>query len=58
MYLELGVVPFRYKLMIRRIMYFYEVMKREDTELTKKIVVSQKEKMLKEYFYTQVELPI
>ena len=55
LYLELGVVPFRYKLMIRRIMYYYEVMKREDTELTKQIVVSQKEKMLKGDFYTQVE---
>ena len=55
LYLELGIVPFRFKLMIRRIMYFYEVMKRDDTELTKKIVMSQKEKMLKGDFYTQVE---
>ena len=54
LYLELGVVPFRYHLKIRRIMYYQTIMKRDDEEITKKIVESQKRSKIKGDFYVQV----
>ena len=54
LYLELGITPFRFHLMMRRIMYYHTVMNREDDELTKMILVSQKETKLKGDFYQQV----
>ena len=42
-YLELGVVPFSFKLMSRRIMYYHSVMHRDDNELTKKMMLLQQE---------------
>ena len=53
-YLELGVIPFRFHLMARRIMYFQTIMAREDDEITKKIVIYQKEAQIKGDFYMQV----
>ena len=54
-YLELGIIPLRFHLMKRRILYFHDIMKRADTELTKMVVLSQKEKRTKGDFYVQVE---
>jgi hypothetical protein len=54
LYLELGVVPFRYHLMVRRIMYYQTVMKRDAQEITKKVVESQKRSKINGDFYPQV----
>jgi len=56
LYLELGVLPFRFNLMMRRISYFHEIMMRDDDELTKKVVLSQMERRTKGDFYQQVEV--
>ena len=53
-YLELGIVPFRYHLMNRRILYYKMVMMRPDDEITKKVVNRQKETKLEGDFYMQV----
>ena len=55
LYLELGVMPFRYHLMKRRITYYHTIMNREDNEITKQIVECQKEAPLKGDFYQQVQ---
>ena len=47
LYLELGVLPFRFNLMTRRIMYYHEIMNRNDEELTKKVLMLQNERMYK-----------
>ena len=54
LYLELGIIPFRYHLMKRRILFYYTIMKRNYDELTKKVVNAQKFAKLKGDFYTQV----
>ena len=54
LYLELGVIPFRYHLKVRRIMYYQTVMLRDDNEITKQVVLSQKRSKIKGDFYTQV----
>ena len=54
LYLELGVTPFRFQLMKRRIMYYQLVMKRNDDEITKAVVMRQKQTRLKGDFYMQV----
>ena len=41
-YLEMGVIPFRFLLMSRRIAYFYQIMGRADDEITKRVVLHQK----------------
>ena len=53
-YLELGIVPFRFHLMSRRILYYQMIMMRPDDELTKKVVTRQKETRLEGDFYLQV----
>ena len=58
LYLELGVLPFRFHLMMRRISYFHEIMMRDDDELTKKVVLSQMERRTKGDFYQQVEVDL
>ena len=55
-YLELGVIPFRFHLMAKRIMYLQEIMNRDDSELTKQVVMAQKERCLPGDFYAQVSL--
>ena len=55
LYLELGVLPFRYHLMMRRVKYFHDVMNRPDDELTKQIVISQMDRRTKGDFYELVE---
>ena len=42
LYLELGVIPFRFNLSARRISYYHTVMQRDDSELTKKVMLMQK----------------
>ena len=42
-YLELGVIPLRFQLMKRRILYLREIMDRSDDELTKQVVLAQQE---------------
>ena len=55
LYLELGIVPFRFHLMSRRILYYQTIMSRGNHELTKKMLMSQKEIELKGDFYQQVQ---
>jgi hypothetical protein len=54
-YLELGVIPLRYQLMKKRIMYFRDIMDRDDDEITKKIVTLQKKDCEVGDFYSQVK---
>ena len=54
-YLELGVVPLRYQLMKRRILYLKDVLDRKDNELTKMVVMAQKERCHEGDFYAQVK---
>ena len=53
-YLELGVLPFRYHLMKRRVLYLHDVENRNADELTTLVVEAQKEQSCEEYFYPQV----
>ena len=53
-YLELGVVPFRFNLITKRIMYYHEIMNRPDNEITKKVVLYQRKSNIKGSFYDQV----
>ena len=55
LYLELGVIPFRFHLMTRRIMYLHLVLQRDDDEITKKVVILQKEHCRNGDFYTQTK---
>ena len=55
LYLELGVVPFRYHLMSRRILYYQTIMQRNEDEITRMVVESQKMDELKGDFYSQVK---
>ena len=54
LYLELGIIPLRFHLMARRIMYYKTIMMRDDDEITKKIVICQMENMIEGDFYPQV----
>ena len=40
-YLELGIYPLRYTLAIRRFMYLWHILHRDDTELIKKVFLAQ-----------------
>ena len=55
LYLELGIMPFRFHLMMKRIMYLYIIMQRNDNEITKQIVLCQKESNCKGDFYSQTK---
>ena len=54
LYLELGVVPFRYHLMGRRVTYYQAIMNRSDGEITKAVVTRQKISQIPGDFYSQV----
>ena len=54
LYLELGIIPFRFQLMKKRITYYQLIMKRDDSEITKAVVMRQKQTKLKGDFYMQV----
>ena len=53
-YLELGVIPFRFHLMARRITYYQTILKRDDDEITKKVITCQKKTRIPGDFYMQV----
>ena len=55
LYLELGVMPFRFHLMMKRIMYYYVILQRNDEEITKRVVMCQKETRRKGDFYLQTK---
>ena len=55
LYLEMGVIPFRFHLMKRRILYYYTLMQRSEHELTRKILDEQKKNPLNGDFYKQVQ---
>ena len=55
LYLELGIIPLRYHLMKRRILYLQDILNRKDDELVHNIVLEQKKNHCKGDFYTQVE---
>ena len=54
LYLKLGIIPFRYHLMARRIAYYHEIMNRSDDEVTKAVVLRQKINKIHGDFYVQV----
>ena len=39
LYLELGVIPLRFELMKRRILYLQDILNRNDDDITKKVVI-------------------
>ena len=54
-YLELGVIPLRFKLMKRRILYLQLIMNRNDHEITKQVIQAQKKECLHGDFLAQTE---
>ena len=54
-YLELGVIPFRFHLMARRIVYYQLILKRKADEITRKVVMCQKKTRIPGDFYMQVQ---
>ena len=52
-YLELGVIPLRFHLKKRRILYLRDIMARNDEELTKKVVLAQQAECDDGDFYAQ-----
>ena len=53
-YLSMGIIPFRFHLMKKRITYYQLIMKRDKCELTRQIIEAQKTNSLKGDFYCQV----
>ena len=53
LYLELGIIPLRFHLMKRRVLYLHTIMMRDDNELTKKVVLLQKDMSYCGDFYPQ-----
>ena len=54
LYLESGAIPVRFILVCRRMIYLQTILKRPDSELTKRIYIAQKEKPTKGDFYCLV----
>ena len=54
-YLELGVIPFRFHLMKRRIMYLSSIMKRDNDEFIRQFILLQKEECYDGDFYAQTK---
>ena len=55
LYLELGIIPLRFQLMKRRILYLQGILNRDDDELTKRVVLEQKKTQFDGDFYKQAE---
>ena len=53
-YLSMGIIPFRFHLMKKRITYYQLIIKRDKCELTRQIIEAQKTNSLKGDFYCQV----
>jgi hypothetical protein len=54
-YLELGVVPLGFHLMKRRILYFHDIINRNENELVRRVVMAQKVETYTGDFYEQVK---
>ena len=54
-YLELGVIPIRFHLMKRRIMYLHVILNRSENEITKKVIRVQEEGCLDGDFLAQTK---
>ncbi len=54
-YLEIGVIPFRFHLMKRRIMYLSTILQRDDEDFTKRFILVQKDNCLEGDFYAQTK---
>jgi hypothetical protein len=54
LYLELGIVPLRFQLMKRRILYLQDLLLRDKEEITRKVIDVQKKDCCKGDFYIQV----
>ena len=55
LYLELGILPFRFHLTKKRILYYQNILQRENHEITKMVAIAQKEECSKGDFYEQVK---
>ena len=55
LYLEMGIIPLRFQLMKRRILYLQKILSRSDNEITKQIVLEQKKRSIDGDFYDQVK---
>ena len=55
LYFELGVIPFRFKLMARRILYYRTILNRKDDELTKMVISVQEDIGTQGGFFHQVQ---
>ena len=53
-YLELGILKFKHLLTIRRLLYHYHILTRDETETIKKIYNSQKVSHIKEDWYRMI----
>ena len=53
LYLELGIIPLRYQLMKRRLLYCYSLMNRNDSETIKQVLFTQMKLTLKGDFWEQ-----
>ena len=54
-YLEIGVLPLRFHLMKRRIMFLHTLLNRQDGEITKEVILLQKEECYDGDFYAQTK---
>ena len=55
LYLELGIIPLRFHLMSRRIMYLHNVMQRDSGDLVRQIVLCQMETLRDGDFFAQTK---
>ena len=55
-YLELGVLPLRFNLMKKRLMYLHCILQRDEDEITKQLVLIQKDNCWEGDFYAQVKI--
>ena len=53
-YLELGVLPFRFHLIKRRINYFHVILNRDKSEITRQVIEAQRNNLLQGDFLSQV----
>ena len=53
-YLELGILKYKHLLTIKRLLYHYYILTRDDTEINKKIYNSQKVSQLEEDWYRMI----
>ena len=54
-FIETNSVPLRYIIMARRIMYYWNILQKDDSELVKKVFVTQRSLVTKNDWVTQLE---